>query len=311
MLMNSYLPITKGKKRKKKAKYLIFSITLLIIISILVTFSFERKRVVKPYFSEIETPMVIAHRGGSTYPENTLPAFWHSIEIGADVIEFDIHMTKDGQLVVIHDTTVDRTTDGQGRVDSFTLSELKQLDAGFSFAGKDGNFPFRNKGISIPTVREVFEQFPNSYLNLEIKAQYPEISEKLWALIQEYNMENKVLLASFDQTIINHFDKVANGKVAISGGKKEVTKFVVLHKFFLSPFYHPKVDTIQMPTNASIFNLKDKKLIRGARKLNMQTHYWTINDEDEMEQLLRLGADGIITDEPEILIKLLKKLNIR
>ncbi|QOY34888.1 glycerophosphodiester phosphodiesterase [Anaerobacillus isosaccharinicus] len=304
-------PIYKAKKRRNPVKYIIMSMIFLLLITIIITFPSETKRETKPFFQELETPLVIAHRGGSTYPENTLSAFEHSAKNGADILEFDIHMTKDGHLVAIHDKTVDRTTDGQGAVDSFTLSELKQLDAGYSYIDQNGQFPFRNQGITIPTVTEIFEQFPNSYMNIEIKAQYPDIEQKLWELIQDFNMENNVLIASFNQKIIDQFNQVSGGKAAISGGKAEVTKFVLLHKFFLGNFYRPKVDVIQIPTEQSIFNLVDKKLIRGVSKLNMQLHYWTINEPEEMEKLLLQGADGIITDKPEVLIELIEQLGLK
>lgn len=304
-------PIYKAKRRRNPAKYIIFSVIFFLFVAILITFPSETKRETKPFFQGLETPLVIAHRGGSTYPENTLPAFEHSAQIGADILEFDIHMTKDGHLVAIHDKTVDRTTDGQGTVDSFTLSELKLLDAGYSFIDQEGLFPFRNQGITIPTVTEIFEQFPNSYMNIEIKAQYPDIEQKLWELIQDFNMENKVLIASFNQKTIEQFNLVSGGKVAISGGKTEVTKFVLFHKFFLGILYRPKVDVIQIPTEQSIFNLVDRKLIRGANKLNMQLHYWTVNEPEEMEKLLLQGADGIITDKPEVLIELIEQLGLK
>lgn len=311
MSIYSHTPINKVRQRKKPFKYLLFTTILLLIVTFLISFTVEKKRETKPFFHALDTPLVIAHRGGSTYPENTILAFQHATEIGVDIIEFDIHMTKDGHLVVIHDDTVDRTTNGTGAVGSFSLEKLKQLDAGYSFAGLEGNFPYRNQGVTIPTVREVFEQFPSSYMNIEIKAQYPNIEETLWELIKEYKLENKVLLSSFNQNIITKFNEVTNGKVAIGGGKKEVTKLVLLQKFFLGNFYYPKVDVIQIPTEANRFNLADRKLIRRVSNLNMKTLYWTINDEAEMKKLLMLGADGIITDNPDLLIRLMKQLGLR
>lgn len=265
----------------------------------------------KPFFQAHETPLVIAHRGGSTYPENTIPALLHSVEIGADMIEFDVHMTKDGHLVVIHDFTVDRTTNGQGRVDSFTLAELQQLDAGYHHTSSGGTFPYRNQGITIPTVREVFERLPTTFMNIELKGQYPGIEQRLFELIEEFQMQDRILLASFEQSVIEKFNEIAQGTVAISGGRSEVAKFVALHKLFLAPFYRPKVDAIQFPTKVSIFNMGDKKLIKGAHKRGMQVHYWTINDREQMKELLLLGADGIITDEPELLLEVIRELGLR
>lgn len=313
----SHTPIYKSKKPKKFLKVVAIILSILLITVLIGSlFSKDRARETKPFFEEIKTPTVIAHRGGSVYPENTLLAFEHSLQIGADVIEFDVHMTSDGHPVIIHDFTVDRTTNGEGAIDSFTLEEIKQLDAGYYYTASDGSHPFRNQGITIPTVKDVFEHFPKAYMNIEIKGQYPtngpsQIEEKLWELIKAYNMEDQVLLASFDQKIIDRFNEFANGEVALSGGRNEVTKFVLLNKFLLSGLYVPKVDALQIPTKANPFNLADRRLIRSAEKLNMHVHYWTINDEESMRDLLHLGAHGIITDDPELLIEVMQELGLR
>lgn len=309
----SHTPIYKSRKSRKPQKFLLITILLFVIVAtIFILFNHVEKRQTKAFFHNVESPLVIAHRGGkANYPENTLEAFRHSVEVGSDVIEFDIHMTKDGHLVVIHDATVDRTTDGKGSIDSFTLKELRQLDAGYHFTDRDGNYPYRGKAVSIPTVEEVFAAFPDTLMNIEIKAPYPQVEEKLWQLIQQFNMEDRVLLASFDQKIIDKINDISGGKVAISGGKKEVTKFVLLHKLFLPFLYEPKVDALQIPTKANRFNLVDEKLLNGAKKLNMLVYYWTINDEVKMKQLLQLGANGIITDDPEKLISVMKELGLK
>ncbi|MCT8137997.1 glycerophosphodiester phosphodiesterase [Anaerobacillus sp. CMMVII] len=309
MLFFKRLSVT---RQSGKLRYSLIFLVLLVFIFTMVSFlSNGQNREVTPFFIELPKPLVISHRGGSTFPENTLPGFQHSIDIGVDVIEFDVHMTKDGHLVVIHDFTVDRTTDGQGRVDSFTLAEIKELDAGYSYTNTEGLFIFRNQGITIPTVREVFEEFPNNYMNIELKAQSPEIEQVLWDLIESYNMQSRVVISSFEQDIMDQFNKIAGGTVAVSGGKREAAKFVFLHKFYLSALYSPRVDTIQLPKKSNGFHLIDQKLIDGAKMHDLQIYYWTINDRDTMERLLLLGVDGIITDDPELLFEVMHQLNIR
>ena len=120
-------------------------------------------------------------------------------------------------------------------------------------------------------------------------------------------LEEQVLFAAFDQEIIDIVLDVTNGEALVSGGRGEVTKFVILHKLFLNGLYRPQVNALQIPTEDSRINLKDKKLIRGARKKGMEVHYWTINDVETMQELIDLGADGIITDRPDLLIELLKR----
>ncbi|MBP1968295.1 glycerophosphoryl diester phosphodiesterase [Virgibacillus natechei] len=164
-------------------------------------------------------------------------------------------MTKDGHLVSIHDPTVDRTTDGEGRVNDMTLEEVQALDAANSFQDLDGEYSYRDLGVTIPTVDEIFQAVPDLEMlwTIEIKDTnkaewYQHISEKLWATIQQYGLEERVIIAAFDQTIIDHVIEVSNGEALVSGGRQEITKFVVLHKLFLNGLYRQKVDVLQMPT---------------------------------------------------------------
>src|SRR5690625_4852233 len=160
-------------------------------------------------FFTSERPLVIAHQGRKDLaPSSTLEAFQNAKDIGADVIEFDIHMTKDGHLVAIHDDTVDRTTDGEGRVNDLTLEEIQSLDAGANFQDLNGNHSFRKQGLIIPSLEEIFEHIPDMRWNIEIKTTndpelYQTISEKLWKTIQHYGLEGDALIVSFDQEIID------------------------------------------------------------------------------------------------------------
>ncbi|WP_078594872.1 glycerophosphodiester phosphodiesterase [Evansella clarkii] len=272
------------------------------------------ERPVKPFFADLENrPLVIAHQGGEHLaPSNTMEAFRMADEMGVDVIEFDVHMTSDGYLVAIHDNTVDRTTDGTGRVNDMTLAELRELDAADYFQDLHGEFSFRGQGIMIPTVEEIFSEFPDMAFNIELKATNDEelhrpMAERLWELMVEYNMEDQVLAASFNQRINDMMTEISDGRAAVSGGVDEITRFVVFHKFFLNGLYRPKVDAVQIPTEESIFNLKDDKIIRGAHRRGMEVYYWTINDEEKMRELIELGADGIVTDRPDLMLKILEE----
>lgn len=264
-----------------------------------------------PLFANEEV-LVIAHQGGEHLaPSNTLEAFTNAEKLGVDVIEFDIHMTKDKHLVTIHDDTVDRTTNGTGKVNELTLEEIQSLDAGHYFQDLDGSYNYKGKDVYIPTIEEVFEAIPNMKWNIEIKDTndpklYRSITEQLWKTIQQYNLEENVLIASFDQDIIETVIDVSNGEALVSGGRSEVTKFVILHKLFLNGLYSPSVQAFQIPTNEGIINLKDRKLIQGANRRGMDAHYWTINDEATMKTLIELGADGILTDRPDLLINILE-----
>lgn len=301
----------KSKGRKSTGQRLF--IILLIIVMIWITLNIlpTKAREEKPFF-EGDTPMIIAHQGGEHLaPSSTMAAFEQAEQLGVDAIEFDIHITKDQYMVAIHDPTVDRTTDGKGRVDELLLEEIKKLDAGFYFQDLNGDYSFRGKGEQILTVEEIFSAFPRMKMVIEIKDTnasefIPVIVKQLWELIQEFNLEDRILIASFDHEVIKLVDEVTEGRVAISGGRSEVTKLVVLNKLFLNGLYKPTIDAIQIPTEEMIFDLTTSRLIRAANRKGVEVDYWTINDVETMRHLINQGADGIITDRPDLLVDLLK-----
>jgi glycerophosphoryl diester phosphodiesterase len=300
--------------KKKKSKFPILAIFLfLMAVPFTIATSWKGKKIEEKPFFKNERPLVIAHQGGELLaPSNTMTAFKKAAELGVDVLETDIHITKDGHLVTIHDPTVDRTTNGTGFVADLSLKEVQQLDAGYHFKDLQGNYSYRGKGVRIPTVEELFQQFPNMRIEIEIKDDNPserlnEISKKLWELIKKYNKEDQVLVASFNQEIIELFKFYSNGETAVASGKQEVTKFVLLQKLFLLGFYRPQADVHQIPTQESIFDLGKESLIKGAHKHGVNVHYWTIDDKETMRQLLDAGADGLLTNRPDLLLEVLNE----
>jgi glycerophosphoryl diester phosphodiesterase len=261
-----------------------------------------------------ERPLVIAHGGGNHLaPSNTLAAFTHAYELGVDVLEFDVHITADGQLVSIHDPTIDRTTDGNGRVNDMTLKEIQEFDAAYSFLDLDGEYSYRGTGVIVPAVEDIFTTIddPDMLYAIEIKDTndpdlYEEISLKLWELIKQYGLEENVIIASFDQDIIDIVLDISGGEALVSGGRSEITRFVIFHKLFLNGLYQQNVHALQIPTEDSNINLMDRKIIDGANRRGMDVHYWTINDLYTMEELIELGANGIMTDRPDLLLELLE-----
>lgn len=311
--MNNTNLKTSIPSKKKRFIILMMAIAFLFVFSI-IGYWLPVKKADPPLFLQKENgrPLVIAHQGGKHLaPGNTIEAFQNAVDLGVDVIETDIHITKDGHLVTIHDPTVDATTDGHGYVKDYTLKELQRLDAAYDFQDLNGEYSFRGKHVYVPTLEEVFQRFPNIKVNIEIKDDNPhdrieEIVQKLMKLIEEYDMEDKVLIASFDQNIINLFDSYSNGRVATQGGKQEAKKFVILHKLFLRNLYKSNVDAFQLPLQEGNLDLTQPLLIKGAHRIGLYVHYWTVNDKETMEELVRRGADGIITDRPDLLIEVLE-----
>ncbi len=265
-------------------------------------------------FSELRRPYLLAHQGGELLaPTNTMAAFDLADSLGGvDFLDIDVHMTKDGHLVGIHDSTVERTTNGHGRVDSFTLAELQQLDAGYHFQDLQGNYSYRGKGVRIPALEEVFKKYGSKYyLHFEVKDTYPQnapsqIEEKLWQLIRQYHMERRVIVASFQQDIVERFKQLSGGQVVLGAGSAEVANFVLAHKFGLPSLYVRRSHVLEIPTRGGRFNLKDRRLIDGAHRLGMQVYYWTIDDPTEMKELLALGADGLFTNRPDLLREIIR-----
>nr|WP_289037505.1 glycerophosphodiester phosphodiesterase [uncultured Allobacillus sp.] len=302
-------------KKNKRNPFKILSTLLLILGAIYICLNILPIHHVKahPFFDNGDKPLVIAHQGGEHLrPSNTMIAFEHATELGADVLETDIHISKDGYLIAIHDPTVDRTTDGTGRVADYTLKELKQLDAGYYFE-KNGKHPYRGRGIQLITIEELFQRFPNMRFVLEIKDTNPSnqidtLIKRLVHLINTYEMRDQVLIGSFDQQIVNQFRAEAGPGVVTSGGRNEVKKFVVFNKFFMKNFYRPQVEALQIPQAESGFDLTTSSIVEGAKRIGMRLHYWTVNDPKDMRSLIENGADGIITDRPDLLIDLLNEL---
>lgn len=316
------------KKEKKKRTFKKLWLIPIILVCIYFTLFLlvVPERLDKPVLMGDDRPLVIAHRGGSELaPENTLIAFDKANDLGVDMIEFDVHMTNDGHLVVIHDETVDRTTNGEGNVHELTLAQIKELNAAHYFRDIRGNYIYRGAGVTVPTVEEVFQQFPNMRFNIEMKVidlpaeedlseaeqryvQQETMEKKLWDIIHEYEMEEQVLVASYSDDIMETFREHAQGVVATTASYGDAQRFLFYHKLFLERIYRPQADVLQVPPEYGVINLKDERLVSGAHRLNMHIHYLTINDEQSMRNILTMGADGILTDRPDLLIRVMNEM---
>jgi len=252
--------------------------------------------------------LVIAHQGGERlFPSNTMFAFTKAVEMGVDVLELDIHATADNVIVVIHDDTVDRTTDGLGRVSELTFSELKMLDAGHYWTGDDGSsFPFRGKGITIPALSELFAAFPDMRMNIEIKQESPSIVEPFCQLLREYHMSEQVLVASFHQSTMEAFREQCPG-VATSMVENEIRLLYVLNLAYLGAIFQAPAEAIQIPEYSGDLHVASERFVRAAHHHNVEVHVWTVNEVEDMQRLLDVGVDGIITDRPDRLLQLLDR----
>lgn len=285
-------------------------VVALITCSIIVFRMSARRASAHPYFTSIARPIVIAHRGGARLrPENTLPAFAHAAELGVDVLELDVRRTKDGALVVIHDPTIDRTTDGAGAVGSYTLAELRQFDAGFRFTTLDASdFLYRGRGVRIPTLDEVFAAHTSARFVVEIKSgELSDLPAQLCETIRAHGMTQKTLVASVDADLLEGFRR-ACPEVATSAHADEARDFLALGYTKLAATYSPAFHALQVPpVIGGGVPVVTRGFVKAAHERNLQVHPWTINDADEMRRLLDIGVDGIITDRPDVLLDILRE----
>ena len=289
-----------------KKRYVLSFIFLILAVYFFIGFLNVNRRNL-PFFDK--QFMVFAHRSGrGLYPENTILAFEKAREMGVDVLEIDVHPTKDGRIVVIHDDTVDRTTNGKGRVMELTYKEIEELDAAYNFSKDNGKtFPFRGKGIKIPLLSEVLEKFNNMRISIEIKETDGNTEEKVLELVKKYGMEDKVIIASEDYEILKRVREL-DPKIATSMSEKEIRNFYTAFVTFIPlNLYKPKGDALMIPPKAEGITLAKKSFINAAHNKGLRIIIWTINNEEEMRNLIKLGVDGIITDYPDKLIKVLKE----
>jgi glycerophosphoryl diester phosphodiesterase len=258
-----------------------------------------------PFWTD-PAPRVIAHRGGrGLWPENTLFAFRRAASLGADVLEMDIRQSAEGELVVLHDETVDRTTDGSGPVAALTLAELRRLDAGYRWTPDGGKtYPYRGRGITVPTLKEVFQALPRARMNLEIKARGPVLARPLCELIRAHRMEHRVVVASFGQEAMDAFRSTCR-EVATAATADEARRFFRLSTFFLDPLFEPRAEVLQVPERLGSLDVLTSRFVRGARRLNLKIDVWTVNEPEDMRRLVGLPVDGIMTDYPDRLLALL------
>jgi glycerophosphoryl diester phosphodiesterase len=247
--------------------------------------------------------MVFAHRGGAALaPENTLAAFERGLALGADGIELDVHLARDGVVVVHHDATVDRTTNGSGPVAAYTLDELRGLDAGFRFTPDGGHtYPFRGTGVTIPTLREALARFPKARVNVELKASSTETEERLWGIIQDLGARDRVLVASFPLDPLARFRTLTKGLVATAATMPEMRVFLLAAYGRRLGWLRPAYDALQVPETWRGIPIVTARTVAAAHQLGLAVHVWTVDERARMERLLALGVDGLMSDRPDIL----------
>ena len=254
-----------------------------------------------PFF-DIRRPHLFGHRGASAEaPENTLPAFARALEHGVAYLELDCHATRDGEIVVLHDAELERTTNGAGPVSQLSFAELERLDAGFRFTPDGHSFPFRGAGLRVPRFEDVLKAFPTAGLNLEVKQAGPAVAERVVKLVQRANAASRVLLAAAEEPTLAAIVALDPG-TAIGSSIVDIAEFVKAAAEGRLASFEPRGHALQIPPDAFGRPLVTRELVEAAHALGLFVHVWTINDEAEMRRLAALGVDGVMSDDPRLLV---------
>jgi len=255
-----------------------------------------------PYFAR-EHPIRFAHRGSRVlWPENTMYAFAGAVEdLGYRYLEIDVRLTRDRVVVVRHDATLERTTNGTGPVAEWEWADLRRLDAAYWFGEEDG-FPLRGEGIGVPTLEEVLRTFPDVNVNVDLKA--PGAAWAVAEVLRSCEAEDRVLIGSFHDARIARFRRITGGRVAVSAGPRTVALLYGMSR--LGRTIRRPVQAYQLPFDRRGLRI-DRRLLTAVHAAGAQLHLWTVNDPTTMRDLLDLGVDGIVTDRPDLLNQVLRE----
>jgi len=243
-------------------------------------------------------PRIFGHRGSAgTRPENTLESFAAAVAAGVEYLEFDLHMTNDGEVVVAHDEHLQRMCGLDRRIAEMTYAELATVDAGRMFSPDGVAFPFRDKGLRVPRLADVLAAFPKLLMILEVKQVEPSVVAPALDLIDRAGLRRRVLVASEHQLPLDEIRKLA---------PEIPTNFSYLEsgQFFQAmaahdPAYRPPGDAIQISHFYENWELVTRESVEFAHRLGLEMHVFTVNEKAEMNQLLDFGVDGLITDFPQ------------
>lgn len=252
-------------------------------------------------------PRVIAHQGGvGQWPSNTFYAFQQAEMLaGVDELEFDVHQTADNQIVLMHDASVDRTTDGSGLLREMSWAQVAALDAGYHWTADDEHYPFRGKSIKVPSLEAVFLQYPTRAMSIEIKPNDATLAQAICQLLRTHNKLEQVTVSSFHHEALVAF-RDSCPAVKTGASNDEGLWYVLASKVGLGAWFKPNAQRLQFPVNSGLVDVITPRFVAQAHRDGFRIDAWTINEEEQMRYLISLGVDGIITDYPERLLSVLE-----
>jgi glycerophosphoryl diester phosphodiesterase len=254
-----------------------------------------------PFLSS-SRPLVFAHRGGAALaPENTFAAFDNGLALGADGLELDVHLSRDGQVMVHHDETLERTTNLRGPVAAWAADELRRADAGHRFRRGD-NFPFRGIGNGVPTLADVLARYRDVPVIVELKVNSLEMAQATIATVRAANALDRVCLGSFRLRVLRSA-RALEPAIATSAAREEV-RWALYRSWCRWPVAGAPYEGYQVPEWAGRTRVVSPRFVRAAHASNLAVQVWGVDTNHDARRLLEWGVDGLITDRPDLIVPL-------
>jgi glycerophosphoryl diester phosphodiesterase len=250
---------------------------------------------------------VFAHRGGSALaPENTIAAFDQGLSSGSDGLELDVHLSRDGCVVVHHDKTLERTTDATGRVADHTAGELAQVDAGYSFRPDQGH-PFRGRGIGVPTLADVLARYHDAPIIIELKMDAPELAHATLDVVRSAGALDRVCLGSSAWRVLREARRLE--PAVVTSAAREEVRWALYRSWCrwpLGPDARVGYQGYQVPEWAGRTRVVSHRFVDRAHRVGLGVHVWTVDAEADARRLIGWGVDGLITDRPDVIVPLVR-----
>lgn len=249
-------------------------------------------------------PVAIAHRGGAALrPENTMAAFEHAAALGVDALELDVHLSRDGHVVVCHDATLDRTTNGTGPLAAKTADELAALDAAWAY-GADRAYPFRGRGIGVPRFDSVLSRFPQLGLVVELKGGDPALARAAVRTARAHGALSRVCFGGFSDAVVGAA-RAEGPDVVTSAATGDIRWALWRARVGLTP-RKPAYRAFQVPERYGPTTIVSKGFVRTMRRADLIVHVWTVNEPQDMLRLLGWGVHGLISDRPDRVVEVVR-----
>jgi glycerophosphoryl diester phosphodiesterase len=253
-------------------------------------------------FFSAPRPRIFGHRGSAgTHPENTMASFQAAVDAGVRYLETDVHRTRDGEIVVSHDGDLEGICGRNGIIKEMDFADIATADAGFAFTLDGKEFPFRGKGLRILRLADLLVTFPEAFFNIDLKPDDMGITESTLRVIDAAKMRRRVLLASEHQSRLDEIRVTAPG-IPTSFSYLDIAGFMQALAA-RDAEYHPVGDALQIPPEHYSWKLATPESLAMAHRCGVEVHIWTLNDEPAMREMLELGADGIMSDFPQLALE--------